>query len=63
MLITELGYFALILALVLALLQAILPTVGVIKPSAVAAPCAKSLGGAVLDDDDFVLCARSRFYL
>lgn len=31
MLITELGYFALILALVLALLQAILPTVGVIK--------------------------------
>lgn len=31
MLITELGYFALILALVLALLQAILPTVGIIK--------------------------------
>lgn len=31
MLITELGYFALLLALVIALLQAILPAVGVIK--------------------------------
>ncbi|MDO4441814.1 MAG: heme lyase CcmF/NrfE family subunit [Moraxella sp.] len=31
MLITELGYFALILALVIAILQAILPTIGVIK--------------------------------
>lgn len=31
MLITELGYFALLLALVLAILQAVLPTIGIIK--------------------------------
>ena len=31
MLITELGYFALLLALVLAILQAVLPTIGMIK--------------------------------
>ena len=64
MLITELGYFSLLLALVLAMLQAILPAIGVIKHQVtVAKTGTKSSDGTVLAMAVSFLALIAGFYI